>query len=841
MSDEARGVLRDQALRLDKSSLTVADECLRFRFEESADLVALMASHGELDYSDVLALVHGVLSADRDAEEAATALDAYALSSLMRTVAGQHASGPLMDADFAEAADLARAAKMLQGDVTFSATAARIEGQVNLACRRFDHVQQMLAEDDLNDDTAWLLSTELAHPANGVPGASHHAWLKLFNRRFEQFGMLPISLAQGPGEPFDRVTVDVPDERRIPNGPLVTVIMSTFKPDQSFRTAVQSLIDQTWQNLEILVIDDCSPDEYAGLLAEVTGLDSRIELIRMPVNGGTYRIRNEGIRRSRGEFITFQDSDDWAHPERIGRQITPLLDHPPRQISAGGTPTGLMATHCRCVRVFPNLSTLNVGMNSFRRCAPSTMFRKDAVVAAMGGYDETRKEADNEFYERLRVVFGEDANLDLPDVMVLYQLTSDSLSRDEYRFAWQHGARAGYIQARRYWHRRIAAGHESPVLEPGGPRRIYAPQRVLTGHDHEPATCDVLWISDWRPGLSRYDGHVGLVEATAAAGLSTLAAHATTIRNANRDRVSLRDDILGLQAAGTTRLVVWTEQTHARLALVTDPELLNLTRRPEHVAITADRLVVAAPHPPAAPVGGWLTYDPAVVESNAQRMFGAQVEWLPASASIAEELRRRGAHIVLEPALLAVAPTVRQRPYRGARGGSSLVVGTAALEPRRRDRPSLDDLAARLPAAGFDVRLLDNAVAGRQQKHPRAMPPTWVAVDESLTLNGFLRQLDVFAPVPTRTWGPYVPWSILQALAEGAVVLADPALEPFLGNAGVYAAAGEVDIALKELANDPVRLDEQRVRGYALCRDRASSGALTSLIGTLLAGREGGQ
>ena len=154
----------------------------------------------------MLALVRGVLSADRDAEEAATALDAYALSSLMRTVAGQHAGGPLMEADFAEAADLARAAKMLQGDVTFSTTAARIEGQVNLACRRFDHVEQMLAEDDLSDDTAWLLSTELAHPANGLPGASHYAWLKLFNRRFEQFGMLPITLAEGPGEPFDRVT-----------------------------------------------------------------------------------------------------------------------------------------------------------------------------------------------------------------------------------------------------------------------------------------------------------------------------------------------------------------------------------------------------------------------------------------------------------------------------------------------------------------------------------------------------------------------------------------------------------------------------------------------------------
>ena len=83
-----------------------------------------------------------------------------------------------------------------------------------------------------------------------------------------------------------------------------------------------------------------------------------------------------------------------------------------------------------------------------------------------------------------------------------------------------------------------------------------------------------------------------------------------------------------------------------------------------------------------------------------------------------------------------------------------------------------------------------------------------------------------------------MPWSILQALAEGAVVVADPALEPFLGEAGIYAAAGDVEVTLKELANEPARLDEHRLRGYAMCRDRASGPAVTSLIGTLLAGRE---
>ena len=142
MSKEAKKrVLRDQALRLDKSSLTIADECLRFRFEESADLVSLMASHGELDYSEVLEMVRGVLAGDTDAEEAAAALDAYGLSSLMRTVAGQHASGALMPGDFAEAADITRGGESAAGrrELQRHRRADRGSGQPRL--QHFDHVR----------------------------------------------------------------------------------------------------------------------------------------------------------------------------------------------------------------------------------------------------------------------------------------------------------------------------------------------------------------------------------------------------------------------------------------------------------------------------------------------------------------------------------------------------------------------------------------------------------------------------------------------------------------------------------------------------------------------------
>lgn len=821
-----RGILRDLALRLDKSSRTFADECLRFRFEESADLLALMASHGALGYDELLGLVRDVLAGHRPVEDAATALDPYALSSLMRLIAGLHMGERLMTGDFEQAADISQVARMIRGDMTFGDLSARVEGQVNLAVGRFEHVEEMLAEDELSDDTAWTLSTELAHPAHGRPGATSESWLPLFNRRFEEFGALPITITDGPGAAFDRVHVDVPDSLGIDDGPLVTVVMSAYRPGHSLRTAMGSVIAQTWRNLEILLVDDCSPPEFDPLLTEVAGLDPRIELIRMPTNGGTYRIRNEAIRRSRGEFIAFQDSDDWAHPERIARQIRPLLE-----------PQGLVATHCRCVRTFPNLSTLNVGLNSFRRCEASTVFRKDVVIPALGGFDETRKSADNEFYERIGVVFGEDAYVNLPDVLVMTQLTEDSLSRDELRFAWQHGARSAYVQARGYWHRQIEAGRESARLEPGSQRSIVAPHRILTGEDTPPAECDILWISDWREGLSRYVGQSRLVEATADAGLATLVAQATAIRHANRDRVNLGDDILTLQAAGKTRIAIVSDDTHARLAVIVDPEILNLTRSPESVGIRADRLIVAAPHPPEAPEGQWLTYRPDVVEQNALRMFGRPIEWLPATEPIAEALRRQGARSVLAPSPLVVAPRVDARPYSGARGAESLIVGTAGLERTRRDRPSFATLRDRIPSGDdFDVRLLFDAATTRRIGKRRTLPTSWLVMLDSMPVDRFLRQLDAFVAIPTRSWGPSLHWTVVSALAEGAIVLADPDLRPFLGDAAVYIHSGDPAAALKGFVADSSLVDQQRALGYAFCRDRASADALVALVGRLFSG-----
>ena len=95
--------------------------------------------------------------------------------------------------------------------------------------------------------------------------------------------------------------------------PLISVIVPVFKVEQYLDECVQSIINQTYKNLEIILVDDGSPDRCPEMCDEYARQDSRIKVIHKP-NGGLSSARNAGIDIARGEYIGFVDSDDYiAH------------------------------------------------------------------------------------------------------------------------------------------------------------------------------------------------------------------------------------------------------------------------------------------------------------------------------------------------------------------------------------------------------------------------------------------------------------------------------------------------------------------------------------------------
>ncbi len=100
---------------------------------------------------------------------------------------------------------------------------------------------------------------------------------------------------------------------------LVNIILPTYNRAHLAGRAIKSVLEQTYQNFELIIVDDASSDNTADVVASFD--DARIRYIQHTHNRGAAAARNTGIKASQGNFIAFQDSDDVWEPEKLDRQM----------------------------------------------------------------------------------------------------------------------------------------------------------------------------------------------------------------------------------------------------------------------------------------------------------------------------------------------------------------------------------------------------------------------------------------------------------------------------------------------------------------------------------------
>ena len=110
------------------------------------------------------------------------------------------------------------------------------------------------------------------------------------------------------------------------NEPKVSVIVANFNHASFIEQAVKSVLNQTYQNFEIIIVDDCSNDSSRDVISKLEKLDTRIAApLLLPQNRGKWFALNEGIRRrATGDLITTQDADDSCTPQRLEWQVRTL-------------------------------------------------------------------------------------------------------------------------------------------------------------------------------------------------------------------------------------------------------------------------------------------------------------------------------------------------------------------------------------------------------------------------------------------------------------------------------------------------------------------------------------
>lgn len=108
------------------------------------------------------------------------------------------------------------------------------------------------------------------------------------------------------------------------SGNLVSVIMPVYNASAWLRRGVDSVLQQTHGELELIAIDDGSQDDSLAVLDAYAHVDRRVRVHRQAANGGVAAARNAGIAIARGDFIAFLDADDWWQPVKLERQLAGL-------------------------------------------------------------------------------------------------------------------------------------------------------------------------------------------------------------------------------------------------------------------------------------------------------------------------------------------------------------------------------------------------------------------------------------------------------------------------------------------------------------------------------------
>ena len=256
------------------------------------------------------------------------------------------------------------------------------------------------------------------------------------------------------------------------DGPLVSVVMTAFDAEDYIATAVRSILDQNYANIELIVVDDKSTDKTLEVLEALSLTDSRLNVISKTTNDGTYVSKNIGILNARGTYIALQDSDDWSHPDRIGKSVAVLEQR--KDIIGLTTDWVRMTTEGDFV--------IKSGAQISHLCCISFVFRREEVISQVGLFDSVRIEADMEYIKRIGIVFGTDRVARLRWPLLLGRAHDASLTANSEYGITRTGfttPRLDYQKAYKIWHQQIADGESGFLPFPLSERIYSAPQMML--------------------------------------------------------------------------------------------------------------------------------------------------------------------------------------------------------------------------------------------------------------------------------------------------------------------------------------------------------------------------
>jgi glycosyltransferase involved in cell wall biosynthesis len=612
----------------------------------------------------------------------------------------------------------------------------------------------------------------------------------------------------------------------------VSVLMAAYNAEANIEAAMRSVLNQTWRNLELIVVDDASTDDTALIAERLAGEDSRVKLIRQAQNGGAYVARNAALAQATGRYVVVNDADDWAHPQKIEAQVCDMDAH--NGIGAN------MTFRLRVDNEFLPVVRLDSPYVRLVHNDFSALMATRGQVLSMGGWDRVRFGGDTEFKQRLQANADSDPirriHQGVPLSLALFDDANLTGASATSLFTYRFGARCEYQRSLADWH----AAKRPTVIERTSQTDPFPIPTIAYSRTKEPAYFDIVLVSDFRLPSEAAQNNLNYLSAFSRAGYSVAylqwSRYDIEPRNYEWPRIAN-----AVRQSGVVPLV-HGERINCNLLLILHPPTMmwQPDHVPEIICQLAALLVSQLPQRPENAESA--VYDPVEVQARLVDNFGVRGCWLPASPFLRQYL----GEVALAdevwhepwPPMLDYAAWHREPNWRGD------VRGLPVLGRHADDRwIKWPGSQAATEAAYNSESRIRVGFMGRAHTAKNLLeytPANWEIVPaDGENILEFLSSLDIFIYIVNERHGGGIEHNMMAAMAAGLPLICSPSFRETFGDAALYANPDEVYPLIKRLWQDESHYLAVAHRGQAFAARHCDVSQIVPRLERLLASRNG--
>lgn len=596
----------------------------------------------------------------------------------------------------------------------------------------------------------------------------------------------------------------------------VSVIIPVRDGATTIATSIDSILQQTWRTLEVIVVDDASTDATVDVLRSLS--DDRIVVVENEETVGEYVSRNCGLKVATGEFVTVHGAKEWCHPERIQTQVEHLLHHP--TVIANATNVVRLTEDLKFVRTSLNRSEV-VGLNS------SSLMMRTQELRDLGGWDRVREAADNELFERLSATAGNRTVELLHPASPLTLALKDPEAPTSHHGTGMHSLRIQtgvhnlYSSAYRIWHRSEAFETRATLNRTSDFVPFPAPALLLDSECSTQFEVGIMSSFNLKGGTT--SSNCTEILANEKLGLRTALIHNRSLSH----RAESINPAVYARCSARTRIVAAGESVTCDALIIKYPPCVASIPDAFPKVEVRGEILIAVNQTPRTGYGRESQFVYSISECNREvvRVFGKEPIWAPISPTV---------RLALEEHHAEELEKVRFSPFDWI----ELIDMDEWMRPTKFPNPSLlrvgrhgrdsiwkwpsdknSILAAYPSSANFEIDFLGGASSALEILGE--LPPNWTIREfGSIQPSRYLAGLDFFVYFPHPQMVEGFGRTILEALAVGVPVVTDERFKPLFGEAVISCKPHEVEALISFLSAHPEQYSHQVHLGLDLVRSR---------------------